>query len=187
MLRYLPVAVLLSACVDTPPTGDDPEVITTVELTFTPAGGGTDVVASWADPENDGSPVIDSIVLLDTEDYALSVAFLNELEDPAEDITAEIEDEAEHHQIFFTGTALDVITVDYADTDSGGLPIGLANDVTTDATGTGELTVTLRHLPDEGGVAVKVAGLAETVAADGDFSGIPGDTDASVTFPVTVE
>ena len=34
--------------------------------------------------------------------------FLNELEDPAEDITEEVEDESDQHQVFFTGTAAEL-------------------------------------------------------------------------------
>ena len=85
--RIFPLILLLSgACSDV--EGDDHdhdhenEVITTVELTFTPQAGGSDLVYTWADPEDDGSPLIDDIVLMDTETYDLSVAFLNELEDP---------------------------------------------------------------------------------------------------------
>ncbi|MEZ4367515.1 MAG: hypothetical protein R2939_14750 [Kofleriaceae bacterium] len=76
------------------------------------------------------------------------------------------------------------LTHAYGDTDANGLPIGLDSDITAVA-GTGNLTVTLRHLPPVSGAAQKVAGLAEQVAADG-INALPGETDASVTFPVTV-
>ena len=161
------------------------EVITTVTLTFTP-GTGSDVVASFVDLQ-DGNPTVDPITLSDAEDYTLTVEFLNELEDPAEDITEEIMDEDDEHQVFFTGGAVStLVTHAYDDQDGGGLPVGLDNTITTDAVGTDTLTVTLRHLPPEGGEAVKVAGMAETVAAEG-FGAIGGDTDVSVDFDLTVQ
>jgi hypothetical protein len=179
------------------------EVITTVALTFTPAGGGAATTFEWADPENDGSPVIDDIALEDAsgdgthaaQTYGLTVKFLNGLEDPAEDITAEVEDESDQHQVFFTGTGVEgpatgenaaaVVSQSYDDEDAGGLPVGLSNTFTTLALGSGELTVTLRHLPPEDGNDVKVAGTAEDVA-EGGFEAIGGTTDASVTFPIEV-
>jgi hypothetical protein len=199
--RLLPLFLLFTgACKDV--EGDDHdhdhenEVITTVVLAFTPAGGGSELVFEWADPENDGSPVIDDVVLSDAEDYTLSVSFLNELEDPAEDITVEVNDESDQHQVFFTGTGVEgpatganpgaVIEHAYADTDGNGLPVGLDNDIVTRAVGTGELTVTLRHMPAENDQAVKVDGAAEDVA-EGGFGAIGGDNDAQVTFGLAVE
>ena len=44
--------------------GDEQEVITTVELTFTPQSGGTPVVATWADAAATGNPVIDDLSLI---------------------------------------------------------------------------------------------------------------------------
>jgi hypothetical protein len=201
--RLFPLVLLFtSACGDV--EGDDHdhdhdhenEVITTVELTFTPQSGGSATVFSWADLENDGSPVIDDIALTDGEAYDVTVSFLNELEDPVEDMTTEIGDEAEEHQLFFTGTGVQgpanptnanaVVEHTYADTDSGGLPIGLDNTFTTLGTGSGELIVTLRHLPEENGSAVKVDGLAEDVDTSG-FASIGGDNDVQVTFNIDVQ
>jgi hypothetical protein len=174
---------------------DENEVITTVVLTFTPDAGGADLEFTWADPEDDGDPVIDPIVL-PSGDYALSVSFLNELEDPAEDITAEIADEDDSHQVFFTGSGVEgpatgtnasaVITHAYADTDADGNPVGLTNDISTLAAGTGDLVVTLRHMPAEDGNPVKSATSAEDVASGG-FASIGGDNDAEVTFPIEVQ
>jgi len=186
----------LAACTDAtnPDDLDEGEVITTVRLSFTPQGGGDALTFEWSDPEADGDPVIDPITLSDAVDYDLSVAFLDEMQDPAEDITEEIGDEAEEHQVFFTGTAVAgpasasasaVVTHAYADEDANGLPVGLVDTIATDAAGSGTLTVTLRHLPPESGTAVKVAGLAEQVATDG-FGALPGDTDAQVEFALEV-
>lgn len=175
--------------------GDENEVITTVSLSFTPAGGGAAIVAVFDDADGDGGapPTIDTIDLL-AGAYTATLVFENGLESPPEDITEEIADESQEHQIFFTGSAVDGPASDnpgaplahsYADQDVNGLPIGLANTFTATA-GTGELTVTLRHLPPIGDTAVKTEGLADDVRGGG-FAAIGGSSDSQVNFPVTVQ
>ena len=198
LLAVTATAAALTGCIDV----DDPEqvgeqeVITTVTLTFTPVGGGTALVFSHADPENDGGPVIEPIALALETTYDLAVQFENELSDPAEDITLEVADEGDEHQVFVYGSGVEgpataanankLITVAYDDTDENGLPVGLDNSVVAVAAGTAELKLMLRHLPEEDDVAVKVEGLAGDFANSGS-SGIGGDVDADVTFPLTVE
>lgn len=195
MHRLLPL-VLLIACTDvTAPGGanHETEVITTVELRFSPASG-DDLVFRWADPEGDGDPSIDPIGLVAGETYSLEIAFLDELVDPGEDLTAEIADEGEEHQVFLTGSAVSgpasasedpLVTVAYADTDDAGLPLGLNHTASAEVVGSGELTVTLRHMPEEGGVAVKTEDAA-AVVAEGGLAAIGGDSDVQVTFPLEV-
>jgi len=196
-LSALFAILLLAAC------GDDgggtinpPEVITTVTLTFTPGALGTTVIAEFDDPDGDGGdpPTIDPIDLVDGATYTLTVGFENRLEDPPEDITVEVEDEGDEHQIFFTGTAVDgpasdqpgaPLTHSYDDQDANGLPIGLSNTIVA-ATGTGELTVTLRHMPPVNETPTKTADSAMQVS-EGGFSAIGGETDAQVDFDVTVQ
>ncbi len=196
----LPLA-LLSACADTtkPGDGDDHDhnhgVITTVGLEFLPESGGTPLVFTWADPEGDGSPTIEPVALEAGVSYRLELSFWNELDDPATDLTHEVEHDAAVHQIFFTGdavvgpAALDntgaPLVHSYADQDENGLPIGLLNTIQAEE-GTGTLTVTLRHMPPESGSAVKTAEAAGIVSAEG-FGALGGDSDAQVDFPVTVD
>jgi hypothetical protein len=195
LLASLPLAILLGGCGEDEAGGENEnELITTVTLTFTPAAGGTAVVARANDPDGDGGspPTIDSITL-PAGAYNLSLKFENALETPPEDITVEVKDEGDEHQVFFTGTGVSgpasnsagaPLTQAYADMDAGGLPIGLANTITA-AKGTGSLTVTLRHMPPVNDQPVKVAGTADTVKTSG-ISAIGGSTDVQVTFPVTV-
>lgn len=177
---------------------------TTVRLLFTPDGGGEPLAFEWTDPENDGEPIIDDIVLpddSDTEDhvargYTLDVEIWNALEDPVEDVTPDIAEQANMHQVFFTGSAVQgpatgdnpdaIIAQAYADEDANGLPLGLSNTVTTLAWGSGELTVTLRHMPTENGELVKTPDLAADVA-EGGFSAIGGSNDIEVKFNIEVE
>jgi hypothetical protein len=176
--------------------GNENEVITTVTLTFTPEAGGAPVTASFNDPDGDGggAPTVDPVVLADGTTYTLAVVFENRLEEPPEDITEEVSDESDEHQIFFTGSAVDgpasdqpgaPLTHAYADEDANGLPIGLESSVVA-AAGAGELTVTLRHLPPVNDTAVKTAELAGAVR-EGGFGSLGGTTDAQVDFMVTVE
>ena len=207
MKRLMPIGatllLALTACSDVEEDDHhghhhhDHEVMTTVKLTFvSSAEGAEDMVFTWADPEDDGSPVIDDIVLTNGEDYAVSVEVWNELVDPAEEITPEIRDEDDEHQTFFTGAGVEsdatganadaLVTQAYADSDRNGLPIGLENEVSAVAAGTSELTFTLRHMPPENDSPVKVEGLAEDVA-EGGFEAIGGSNDLQITYSLIVE
>lgn len=192
-------SICLAACGgddDDPTDGNEEEVITTVTLTFAPEGGGDDVTAAFDDADGEGGdpPTIDPVALAGGTTYTLTVTFENRLEEPPEDITQEIEDESDQHQLFFTGTAVDgpasdqpgaPLTHTYDDEDANGFPIGLANTIVA-AAGEGELTVILRHLPPVNETAVKTADLAQNLADDG-VGSLPGSTDAEVDFEVTVE
>lgn len=190
--------------------GDDPipevpepgenveEVITTVNLTFSPDVGDP-VTASWVDADGDGGaePTVEEIALTEGLAYTLTIELSNDLEAEPEDITQEIQDEDDEHQFFFGGEAVqsdatgDVegsyIEVVYGDMDDNGDPVGLTNEVNATAAGSGTLNVILRHMPE-----VKVSGLAEEVAAsDLDFQAavdaLPGDeNDINIEFPFTV-
>lgn len=204
--------VLMSGC-DGSETGDDhdhdhehndSEVLTTVTLTFTPQDQGDVVVAAFSDPDGDGgvSGSSEPITLVAGTTYDLGIAFTNELEEPAGDITSEIEEEAEEHQIFIAGEGVGgpassddsavLVSHGYADQESSygadtvgdDLPVGLANIITASTAGTGTLTVRLQHLPELNGTPQKVAGLAERL---GMGEALPGDTDAAVEFELTVQ
>jgi hypothetical protein len=158
-------------------------------------GGGADVIAAFDDPDGDGGnpPTVTPISLMNGKTYTLAVRFQNKLESPPEEITDEVRDEGDEHQVFLTGTAVNgpatnnagaPLTHTYADMDANGLPIGLSNMIAA-ATGTGQLTLTLRHMPPVNDQAVKVANLAGQVKTGG-IDSIGGDTDVQVNFMVTV-
>jgi hypothetical protein len=195
-MRSLSILILLSACGDDSNiNGNVEELITTVTLDFVPMGGGATISASFDDLDGDGGdpPTIDPINLVAGTTYTTAVRFLNKLETPPEEITDEVSDEGEDHQVFFTGTAINgpatdqpaaPITHSYLDMDINGFPLGLSNRLVA-ARGTGTLIVTLRHMPPINGNAVKTADSAATVKASG-FAGLGGASDASVTFTATV-
>jgi len=194
LLAVSTVAACLACGEDGVDDGNEEEVITSVILTFTPQAGGAAISATFDDPDGDGgdAPTVDPVDL-PAGDYTLAVAFENRLETPAEDITVEVSDEADEHQVFLFGTAVngpasDVagapLTHAYSDTDSNGFPIGLSNSITA-ATGTGTLTLVLRHLPPVNDVAVKTADLAGEVSSGG-IASIAGESDVQVDFVATV-
>ena len=171
---------------------DESEVMTRLELAFAPDDGATPVVAEFSDPDGDGgvSGTADPIVLRPRTSYELRLRVFNDLVDPPEDVTIELREEAEEHQVFFAGDAIGrTMTVVYGDTESmyaddlvgDDLPVGLVSSVTTLDSGTGSLLVQLQHLPDLNGEPVKVPGLEDR------YPDLPGWPDLVVTFDLDVE
>ena len=108
-LKFLTIAFLsilsFNACSDDddvlPTPINDEEVITTVNVTLTPMGGGTVVTLQKQDLDGDGpdAPTFSiSGDLIAGTTYNGSIELLNETENPAEDITEEVEDESNDHQ-----------------------------------------------------------------------------------------
>jgi hypothetical protein len=193
-LPFLALAAALVACGgDDGGTTNENEVITTVILNFAPTTGST-VTATFNDPDGDGgaAPTIDP-VRLTPGDYTLTVQFQNRLENPVEEITDEIRQENNFHLLLFTGTAVvgpatmnttGPLMQRYADMDGNGLPVGLTDTIAASA-GTGQLTVTLRHMPPEE-PPVKSSTTVMEVKTGG-IDSIGGSTDAQVNFMVTVQ
>ena len=167
---------------------EEEEVINQVVLTFTPDGGGDAITATWFDADGDGvgNPTIDDIDLAPNTTYEMAITLTNTLEDPDEDITAEIEEEDDEHMFFFAFTA-DVFTnpagdgnVDnrddalvYNDEDENGLPVGLSTNWTTGAAASdAEFRVVLKHQP-----GLKTATSDATV----------GGTDIDIEFTLNIQ
>ena len=162
------------------------ELMTTINLSFQSDAG--EETFTWADVEESGTPTIDDIILAADTSYTLSISILNELEDPAENVTEEIQDEADEHQFFFLGTAMEngLITHSYNDEDGNGDPLGLENSIDTTSAGEGVLNLVLRHMPPENDTPTKVSGLAEQVESEG-FTNVGGGNDFDINFEITVE
>lgn len=174
---------------DDPKKENTPEVITRVELTFTPMDG-EPLVFTATDPDGDGPQdlVVDGPIDLDPiSEYMLTIRFLNTLldeNDDGYDVTPEIRDAAVEHMIYFGWTNnifsspsgdgnidLRADAVDYRDTDEDGYPLGLETAWTTNG-GTGTFRIVLKHQP----------------ALKNNVSGVEtGETDVDVTFPLQVQ
>lgn len=207
MCKYLYCAVIAllcsTACVEDDPDRDhETEIISTVELTFTPDNGSDPVVAMFSDPDGDGgmSGTADAIELAADTTYSLEIRLLNDLAEPVEDITEELHDEAEEHLFLITGDAVAgpasssasaLVVHAYADLESDygdnlvgdDLPVGIRSIITPKMAGTGQLRVMLRHLPEFNGAAQKTAGLP-AAAANGEA--LAGEVDVDVAFELTV-
>jgi len=123
------------------------EVITTLQLTFTPVDGGNTITFKYDDPDGDGgnAPTKDQIVLAPNEVYNVTLQLLNKTVNPAEDITEEIEEEAEAHRFYFTPSTGSNISISNLNNDANGVALGTTSQWTTSSTGTGSIRVTLRH------------------------------------------
>ncbi len=153
------------------------EVITTVIVTLTSGGQTTTLTSRDLDGDGPNAPlVVVSGSLLKNTTYTGSIQFLNELESPAENITAEIAENDKEHQVFYRlSNGLGSFT--YADFDSNGKPLGLQFSLTTaNSSGNGNLTVILKHLLNKNAPGV----------ASGDVTNAGGSTDVEVVFPVVV-
>lgn len=161
---------------DTPEPVNEEEIITTVTLTLTPDGGGTAVTLISRDLDGDGpdDPVVSVSGNLAAEtNYTGAVLFLNETENPAEDITEEVNEEADEHQVFYVTSGGLNLSFSYANFDGNGNPLGTVVTAQTGAASTGSLNVVLRHEPKK--------------PNDGSLADAGGETDVTVNFPITIE
>lgn len=179
-LTALAVVVSFNSCSDdddaTPEEVNEEEVITTLIATLTPDGGGTPITLTSRDLDGEDGPnapdIIVSASLAANTTYSGTVSFLNEQESPAENITEEVEEEDDEHQVFFVPASGLNITTEYTNFDGDGNPLGTTYNLTTGDASTGNFTITLRHEPSKPNTGLADAG---------------GETDIQVTFPITVE
>ncbi len=176
-VAFLATAAVFISCEDDDPQAvNEEEVITTVEYKLVNSADPNDEV-TFTSTDNDGegpnAPVLNvSGPLTAGATYTGTVEFLNELETPVEDITEEVLEEADEHEVFYVVNTADV-SIAKTDTDDDGNPLGLDTTVTVGTAGAGTLTVVLRHEPNK--------------PNDGSLTDAGGETDVEVTFSVTVQ
>jgi hypothetical protein len=174
---YALLTLAMLGCSDddtTPEIINEDELITTVILTLTPDSG-DQVVLTTIDLDGDGpdEPVTTVVgSFSENTQYQGAVRFLNETETPAEEITDEVVEEADEHQVFYTTTEGLNIQTQYEDQDSQGNPLGVQITLSTGAASEGSLTVTLRHEPVKPNDGLDSAG---------------GETDISTSFDVSIQ
>lgn len=128
---------------------NEEEVITTLNLVFSPAGGGPTLVYSFDDPDGPGgnNPAQSEIVLAPNTSYSVKLELLNKTTSPADTITSDVLEEAEAHRFYYIPSAGNSIAVTGLDNDGDGVPLGISSTWTTGAPATGTVTITLRHYP----------------------------------------
>ncbi|HEX8575116.1 MAG TPA: type 1 periplasmic binding fold superfamily protein [Flavobacterium sp.] len=158
---------------------NEEELITTVTTTLSIGDQIVTLTSRDLDGDGPGQPEVTvSGPLSANTTYLGMVQFLNEAKIPVEDITQEVAEEGEDHQVFYRApAAIGAFGYTGTDNDDNGKPIGLRFTLQTGATGgSGIITVTLRHLPNKSASGV----------ADGDITNAQGATDAEVMYPVTI-
>lgn len=170
-------SIVIVGCDSSEPDEDEGagelELITTVTVTLTPQGGGQSVTAVANDPEGDGIGfTIGGLDLIANTTYTGTIAFRDDIN--GEDITAEIEEEDDAHQIWYTpgGDAANRLTVTINDVDQNGLPVGLdfSLAVSMGAEATGTLNIVMSHYDEQPKDGVSLS----------------DETDVDLTFPVNI-
>jgi len=152
---------------------NEEEVITTIITTLTHDNQIITLTSRDLDgPDGPDAPVVTvSGNLAANTTYVGSVKFLNEIANPAEDITEEIHEESDEHQIFYQAPAA-LGTFTYTDLDINGKPVGLNFKLVTANATTGSLIVTLIHEPNKNAEGV----------ANGNITNAAGSTDAQGSY-----
>ena len=174
----LVAAAAVAACGDssTAPGGES-EVISRVTLTLTPASGAA--LTAFIDDSDGNGPTAPSaqqgtLALARGVTYTGTVKFENRLVNPVEDITAEVQKEANEHRVFYSSTN-SALTITATDTDGQGRPLGLRFTLATPAAataGSAPIRVVLCHYDSA----------PKTAAA----TSCTGETDIDLTFAASI-
>lgn len=162
---------------------NEEELITSVYLQFVDTLKADTALFSFVDIDGDGGnpPIISNATLSDSTTYMVEVRFLNEASVPADNITEEVIDEGDEHQVFYVvESGLDLIvqySVSDRNTDVNGRPIGVETIAKSGTVGSGTLTLILRHKPNK-----EAAGVAQ-----GDLTNAGGETDIELSFIVDIQ
>jgi len=151
------------------------ELITTVIYTLTNTGDDADIVTlTFTDLDGEGG--MDGLYnvsgpLTANATYTGGIKLWNATENPAEDITEEVAEEADEHEFFYSNTA--GLTITKTDVDGDGNPVGIETLVATGDATTGTITAILKHEP--------------TKPNDGTSVDAGGSTDVEVSFSIEVQ
>lgn len=167
---FIAVLFLASGCKKDPKTQQENITKITVHLT---GSGGFDQAFSWSDPDggDTGNASVDTIVIpAGTTDIQAHLRIFDESQNPALDISQEIEEEAAAHLFVYKLSGAAVATIDYNDADANGKPLGLATKWIA-GNGDGSVNILLYHQP---------------VTKD-DLMSPGGELDFDITFQVKVQ
>jgi hypothetical protein len=158
---------------------DEGELITTVQLSLSVAGG-TPTQYTWKDLDGPGgnAPVLPDTIKLGQvtpggNPYVGTLTFLNQQNGQLQDITLEVKNEAQDHFVCYEVSSITMppvgLTIVATDKDQNNLPIGLSTEWKPLGKDFGVVVVRLKHQP----------GIKNGTCA-------VGETDVEVTFPYKV-
>lgn len=170
---------------DDPEPENDEEVITDVTLTFTELdAGGSPVGLAFSFTASDpqgielGNPTIQTVVLEKGKNYLMDISVFNSIEN--EDITEEIEEEADEHQFYFLGSAFvgssAPLAYEYNDAQVG---LDGTVSVSSSSFNSANMRIVLRHDLDKNYPG------ADNPSFE-DFNMAGGSSDLDITFPLTL-
>ena len=173
-LSSLLILLITTSCIkglEAPELINEEELITTLVISL---DSGTETLEfRYTDLDGDGPSqgVFQIQDLKAHTNYSGRISFLNESESPAEDITEEVEEESDDHQVFYLVNGLD-LTIESTNLDSKGYYLGTEFNLSTASPSQGQLQFILRHLP--------------TKPNDGNPATAGGATDLSVAFTLQI-
>lgn len=180
---FITLTTILASCSndnDTTPVNEE-ELITTVKVVLTAGTNSITLTSKDLDSDGPNPPEVSvSGNLAANTTYSGVVSLLNETVTPVKVVSEEIEESAQEkldHQFFYSASSGLLGTFAYSDADGNGNPIGLLFTFTTGNASSGDLTVTLKHLPNK----------TATGVSSGDITNAGGSTDAQAVFPITIE
>jgi hypothetical protein len=140
---------LFTSCKKDTVEENEEEVITTMQLSFVPVGGGIILTYQYDDADGPGgaAPTQSEIILAPFKTYNVTLQLLNKTATPVADITTEVKAESDAHRFYYEPAAGSNIAVTGLDNDGNGVPLGITSQWATGATATGKIKVTLRHYP----------------------------------------
>lgn len=173
-VAILPLVISFQSCgPDDPKPVNEEEVITTLTVTLTPGDGGMPVVLTFFDEDGENGSIepVQSISgsLRVSTSYSAQIQLLNETVTPAIDVSEEVAEEGADHLFCFSESG--DLSIQYADTDEKGMPLGLSTTWLTGNAGQRDVTISLRHQPG---------------TKNGDCPGT-GETDLEVSFNLIVQ
>ncbi len=176
--------------VNNPVNDNEAELITVLNMTFINQTTQDTTTAVFSDSDGPGGnpPIITPIILHYSGDDVVYKAEIEVLDtsnpNDIDNITLEIEEEADAHQFFYIPNteAAQIVDISYdpqAETDSNANPIGISTlwNVSGISSDGESVTIILRHQPNKNAAGV----------TDGDVTNAGGETDIEVTFQLQVQ
>lgn len=148
---------------------NESETITKITVTLNTGGVANTYSYSDADGPGGNNPIIDTVFLSSNSNYTSTIKFIDETKQPAEDLTQEINEESDAHQVFYESNSAELKII-YLDKDKNAAPIGINTAWSTLNKASGNLKIILKHQPD---------GKTGNTAS--------GETDVEIVFPLVIK